>query len=65
MRRARQAMAGLMVATGPFVAARGILYGLEQGQGWGQVVVPAVVGALMVALGAARWRYWQGRVGGR
>jgi hypothetical protein len=59
MRRTRLAMAGLMVVAGPFVAARGILYSLEQGLGWWQVVAPAGVGALMVALGAARWRYWR------
>jgi hypothetical protein len=52
-------MAGLLVLAGGAAMARGVGYGIQHGAGWRGVVVPAVVGALTIGLGLARWRFWR------
>jgi len=48
---------------GAVLLIRGIGYSLEHHLGLVPLIQTAVVGALVFALGLARWRYWRNREG--
>jgi len=51
----------LLVFVGAFMLVRGSYYAVAHGLGWQGIFVSSVIGALVIALGIARWRYWQER----
>ncbi|MFA0734634.1 MAG: hypothetical protein OGMRLDGQ_001134 [Candidatus Fervidibacter sp.] len=61
MRTVRQLMAVLLVLIGGSVVGRGIHYAATHDLGWHAIITPLVIGSLVIALGIARWRYWQTR----
>ncbi|GBC98869.1 hypothetical protein HRbin17_01386 [bacterium HR17] len=65
MRQWRQLAAFLLILVGALMVARGIHYALAQGLGWQAMVTASVMGILVIALGVARWRYWQNPSGRR
>jgi hypothetical protein len=61
MRHWRQGMALLLVIVGISVMVRGVHHALAHSLGWHAIIMPLVIGSLVIALGIARWRYWQTR----
>ncbi len=57
----RKGMAMILMALGAVMLARGLLYTFEAGLGWQGIIQALVVGALVFALGFARWRYLRQR----
>ncbi|MFA0762066.1 MAG: hypothetical protein HZLCBSQH_002179 [Candidatus Fervidibacterota bacterium] len=57
----RQGMALLLVIVGISVMVRGVHHALAHSLGWHAIITPLVIGSLVIALGIARWRYWQTR----
>lgn len=57
----RKAMAAVFMVLGPVMIARGVQNALERDLGWQGVAPSLVVGALVFALGFARWRFWRQR----
>ncbi len=57
----RRIAALLLIFVGTLIFVRGSHYPIAHGLGWQGVLVSSVVGALVIALGIARWRYWQER----
>jgi hypothetical protein len=54
-------MALLLVIVGISVMVRGVHHALAHSLGWHAIITPLVIGSLVIALGIARWRYWQTR----
>ena len=61
----RRSLAALVVLAGAALLVRTALYGMQTGLGWRQMVAPAGAGALMIALGLARWSFWSRPPAGR
>ena len=61
MRHWRQGMALLLIIVGISVMVRGVHHALALSLGWHAIITPLVIGSLVIALGIARWRYWQTR----
>jgi hypothetical protein len=57
----RQAAAALLMVLGIAMSLRGIHHSLAAGLGWSNLLLSAVLGALVFALGLARWRYLRER----
>ena len=57
----RQAAAALLMVLGIAMSLRGIHYSLAAGLGWSHLLLSVVLGALVFALGLARWRYLRPR----
>ncbi|MFN3422956.1 MAG: hypothetical protein ACK40X_14680 [Armatimonadota bacterium] len=63
MQHWRQVQALLLIIVGALMLVRGAYYALERNLGWQGFVTAAVIGSLVIALGIARWRFWQDRAG--
>ena len=61
MRNYREAVAVLLMLAGIAILVRGVHYSLTESPGWQNLLLSAAVGALVFALGLARWRYWRQR----
>ena len=48
-----------LVVIGALVVVRGVYYSVANNMGWHAIIMPLVIGSLVIALGIARWRYWQ------
>ena len=48
-----------LVVIGALVVVRGVCYAVAHNMGWQTIIVPLVIGSLVIALGIARWHYWQ------
>ncbi len=59
MQHWRQVQALLLILVGALVLVRGAYYALKHNLGWQGFVTAAVIGSLVIALGIARWRFWQ------
>jgi hypothetical protein len=57
----RQVQATLLMVVGIAMSLRGIHYSLQADLGWSKLLLSGVVGALVFALGLARWRYLRQR----
>jgi len=53
----RKIMAIVLMILGGVMLARGLVFTIRSGLGWQGIVQAMVVGALVFALGFARWRY--------
>ena len=53
----RQTTAALLMLAGIAMLLRGIYYSVRHGLGWRGILMSGVVGALVFALGMARWRF--------
>ena len=58
MKRWRRAAAGLLILTGCALIVRGGDHALRGGGGWQALLTSLVIGGLIIALGAARLRFW-------
>ncbi|WP_376789604.1 hypothetical protein [Thermoflexus sp.] len=58
MRAFRLVLATLMIALGLVIMGRSLWLVLAQGLAVSSVFLPVIVGVLMAALGAHRWRSW-------
>jgi hypothetical protein len=61
MHKYRKIVAALLMILGIAILMRGVHYSLTESPGWQNLLLSTVVGALVFALGLARWRYWQQR----
>ena len=61
MRYLRQVTSALLMLTGLAVLTEGVHRSYELNLGWQGLVQTAVIGALIFALGFARWRFWRQR----
>lgn len=61
LRTFRQFTAMSLVVIGALVVVRGVYYAVTNNMGWHAIITPLVIGSLVIALGIARWRYWQTR----
>ncbi|MFA0748992.1 hypothetical protein [Fervidibacter sp.] len=59
LRTFRQFTAMSLVVIGALVVVRGVYYAVANNMGWHAIITPLVIGSLVIALGIARWRYWQ------
>jgi hypothetical protein len=59
LRTFRQFTAMSLVVIGALVVVRGVYYAVANNMGWQTIIVPLVIGSLVIALGIARWHYWQ------
>ncbi|MBN1570914.1 MAG: hypothetical protein JXA73_23940 [Acidobacteria bacterium] len=59
--RFRKGMAVILMALGAMMLARGLLFTFKAGLGWQGMIQSLLVGALVFALGFARWRYLRQR----
>ena len=57
----RKIAAILLMGLGTAMLLRGLNYVLKQGLGWRGLIQTGVAGALVFALGFARWRYLRQR----
>jgi len=48
-----------LVVIGALVVMRGVYYAVANNMGWHAIIMSLVIGSLVIALGIARWRYWQ------
>jgi predicted cobalt transporter CbtA len=61
MRNYRKVVSALLMLTGIAILLRGVHYSLTESPGWQNLLLSTVAGALVFALGLARWRYWRQR----
>jgi len=59
LRTFRQFTAMSLVVIGALVVVRGVYYAVANNMGWHAIIMPLVIGSLVIALGIARWLYWQ------
>ena len=57
----RQTLSLLLMIVGTAMIVRGIWYSFGKGPGLSGALQAAALGALVTALGYARWRYWRQR----
>lgn len=57
----RQTLSLLLIIIGAAMIVRGIWYSFGKGSGLAGALQATVLGALVIALGFARWRYWRQR----
>ena len=57
----RQTLSFLLMIVGAAMIVRGAWYSLGKGPGMAGALQSVVLGALVIALGFARWRYWRQR----
>ncbi|MCX7968582.1 MAG: hypothetical protein N3B10_08850 [Armatimonadetes bacterium] len=63
MKTWRQVTALLLIIVGVLIIVRGTYHTIAHGLSWQGIIVSLVMGALVISLGIARWRYWQGQQG--
>ena len=59
MRYLRQVTSLLLMVTGLAMLTKGLYRSYELNLGWQGFLQTAVIGALIFALGFARWRFWR------
>lgn len=56
----RKVLSLLLMLVGMAMIVRGVVYSfLRNGPGWKGAAQAVLIGALVIALGFARWRYWR------
>lgn len=62
MTRLRQWMAAMLIVVGVTVVVRSVHHAITRNLGLQGIVIAFALGAMLFALGIARWRYWQNEV---